>query len=205
MLVKLSKSQDSTAGDGTTTIFDIASAFLHQCISLLSYGIHPTVIFDSLHKVALKTVDVLTAMVVPVELSDRESLIKFASTPLNSKVVSQYSSLLALLTVDSVLFVVDPAKPDIVDLEDIKIVKRLGGTVDDIELVKGLVFDKKVGHASDGLTRMENAKIAIIQFQISPPKTDIEQSIMVSDYVQMDRILKEDRLCSIVYVRLQRM
>ncbi|GJV97650.1 T-complex protein 1 subunit delta [Tanacetum coccineum] len=156
-------------------------------------GIHPTVISDSLHKASVKAVDVLTAMAVPVELTDRDSLVKSASTSLNSKVVSQYSSLLAPLAVDSVLAVVDPAKPDLVDLRDVKIVKKLGGTVDDTELVKGLVFDKKVSHAAGGPTRVENAKIAVIQFQISPPKTDIEQSIVVSDYTQMDRILKEER------------
>ena len=69
----------------------------------------------------------------------------------------------------------------------------------------GLVFDKKVSHTSGGLTHMENAKIAVIQFQVSPPKTDIEQSIVVLDYAQIDRILKEDRLCSVVYVWLLRM
>ena len=156
------KSQDSAASDGTTTVVVITGALLRQCLSLLSHGIHPTVISDSLHKAALKAVNVLTAVAVLVELSDRESLIKSTSTSLNSKVVSQYSSLLAPLAVDSVLSVVDPAKPDIVDLRDIKIVKKLGGTVDDTELVKGLVFDKKVSHASDGLTHMENAKLAVI-------------------------------------------
>ncbi|MBA0615988.1 hypothetical protein Godav_016083, partial [Gossypium davidsonii] len=191
--VDLSKSQDSAAGDGTTTVVVIAGALLKQCLTLLSNGIHPTVISDSLHKASIKAVDVLTAMAVPLELSDRESLIKSASTSLNSKVVSQYSTLLAPLAVDSVLSVVDPAKPDMVDLRDIKIVKKLGGTVDDTQLVKGLVFDKKASHAAGGPTRMENAKIAVIQFQISPPKTDIEQSIVVSDYTQMDRILKEER------------
>ncbi|GMP32987.1 hypothetical protein CsSME_00006504 [Camellia sinensis var. sinensis] len=178
MLVELSKSQDIVAGDGTTTVVVIAGALLKQCLSLLNTGIHPTVISDSLHKVSLKTVDVLTAMAVPVELSDRESLVKSASTSLNSKVVSQYSTLLAPLAVDAVLSVVDPLKPDLVDLRDVKIVKKLGGTVDDTELIKGLVFDKKVSHSAGGPTRVENAKIAVIQFQISPPKTDIEQSIV---------------------------
>ena len=83
--------------------------------------------------------------------------------------------------------------------------KKLDGTMDNTELVKGLAFDKKVSHTSDGLTRMENAKITVIQFQISSPKTNIEQSIVVSNYVQMDRILKEDRLCFVVYVWLPRM
>ncbi|GAB4861002.1 T-complex protein 1 subunit delta [Ancistrocladus abbreviatus] len=193
MLVELSKSQDVVAGDGTTTVVVIAGALLKQCLSLLNHGLHPTVISDALHKTATKATDVLTAMAVPLELTDRDSLIKSASTSLNSKVVSQYSTLLAPLAVDSVLSVVDPAKPDMVDIRDIKIVKKIGGTVDDTEMVKGLVFDKKVSHSAGGPTRLENAKVAVIQFQISPPKTDIEQSIVVSDYTQMDRILKEER------------
>nr|POE58503.1 t-complex protein 1 subunit delta [Quercus suber] len=118
-LVELSKSQDSAVGDGTTTVVVIAGALLHQCLSLLSHSIHPTVISDSLHKAALKAVDVLTTMAVPVELFDCKSLIKFASTSLNSKVISQYSSLLTPLAVDSILSIVDLAKPDIVDLRDI--------------------------------------------------------------------------------------
>ncbi|KAJ6687997.1 T-COMPLEX PROTEIN 1 SUBUNIT DELTA [Salix koriyanagi] len=134
MLVELSKSQDAAAGDGTTTVVVIAGSLLKQCLTLLSSGIHPTVISDSLHKASIKAVDVLTAMAVPLELTDRESLVKSASTSLNSKVVSQYSSLLAPLAVDAVLSVVDPEKPDLVDLRDIKIVKKLGGTVDDTEM-----------------------------------------------------------------------
>ncbi|CAN1344808.1 T-complex protein 1 subunit delta [Linum perenne] len=200
MLVELSKSQDSAAGDGTTTVVVIAGALLKQCLLLLSSGIHPTVISDSLHKASVKAVDVLTAMAVPVELSDRESLVKSASTSLNSKVVSQYSTLLAPLAVDAVLTVVDPDKPSMVDLKDIKIVKKLGGTVDDTEMVKGLVFDKKVSHASGGLTRVENAKIAVIQFQISPPKTDIEQSIVRNYILGMIKKIKSTG-CNVLLIQ----
>ncbi|XP_068641047.1 T-complex protein 1 subunit delta-like [Aristolochia californica] len=192
-LVELSKSQDIVAGDGTTTVVVLAGSLLKHAHTLLFSGIHPTVVSDALHKLSLKANDILTAMAVPLELSDRDALLKAAATSLNSKVVSQYSTLLAPLAVDAVLSVVDPAHPDLVDLRDIKIVKKLGGTVDDTELVKGLVFDKRVSHSAGGPTRVENAKIAVIQFQISPPKTDIEQSIVVSDYTQMDRILKEER------------
>lgn len=142
MLVELSKSQDIVAGDGTTTVVVVAGAILKQCMNLLDKGVHPTIISEAFHKASEKAVEVLTAMSVPVQLTDRESLVKSASTSLNSKVVSQYSSLLAPLAVDAVLNVVDPAKPDIVDLRDIRVVKKLGGTVDDTEMVEGLVFDK---------------------------------------------------------------
>nr|POE78185.1 t-complex protein 1 subunit delta [Quercus suber] len=137
-IAELSKSQDSAVGGGTTTVVVIFDALLRQCLSLLSHGIHPTVISNSLHKVALKAIDVLIAMAVPIELFDHESLIKSASTSLNSKVVSQYSSLLTPLAINFVLSVVDSAKPNIIDLRDIKIVKKLGGTVDDTDTLRDL-------------------------------------------------------------------
>ncbi|XP_042433479.1 T-complex protein 1 subunit delta-like [Zingiber officinale] len=193
MLVDLSRSQDAAAGDGTTTVVVLAGSLLKRSLSLLSAGVHPTAVSDALHRLSIRAVEVLHSMAIPLDLSNRDALVKSAATSLNSKVVSQYSSLLAPLAVDAVLSVVDPAQPDIVDLRDVKIVKKLGGTVDDTELVKGLVFDKKVSHSAGGPTRVENAKIAVVQFQISPPKTDIEQSIVVSDYTQMDRILREER------------
>jgi len=72
-------------------------------------------------------------------------------------------------------------------------VNKLGGTCDDTHMVDGLVFDSKASKAAGGPSRIENAKIALIQFCISPPKTDLENSVVVSDYAQMDRILKEER------------
>jgi hypothetical protein len=291
MFVELSKSQDVVAGDGTTSVTVLAGSILGKCMTLVAKGVHPTVISDALGRCADKAVEVLRGMAEPVELGDREALTRAASTSLNSKVVSQYSSLLAPIAVDCVLRVLDPARPDHVGLRDVKIVKRLGGTVDDTEVVEGLVFDHKASKAAGGPTRVENAKIALIQvragaaavrcserhdahwstlgrrrvaacasvaaacaprrgcaafaarhdqaaevslaaprapprmrpcalrlmrasttalpvcaslpihargvqFCVSPPKTDIENSVVVSDYAQMDRILKDERCAS---------
>uniref|UniRef100_A0A0E0EZV8 T-complex protein 1 subunit delta n=1 Tax=Oryza meridionalis TaxID=40149 RepID=A0A0E0EZV8_9ORYZ len=193
MLADLSRSQDAAAGDGTTTVVVLAGSLLRRAQSLLSAGAHPTAAADALHLLAARAVEVLHGMAIPVELSDRDALVKSASTALNSKVVSQYSTLLSPLAVDAALAVVDPAHPYLLDLRDIRVVKKLGGTVDDTELIRGLVLDKKASHVARGPTRIEGAKIAVIQFQVSPPKTDIEQSVVVSDYAQMDRILREER------------
>ena len=163
MFVELSKSQDVVAGDGTTSVTVLAGSILGKCMTLVAKGVHPTVISDALGRCAVKAVEVLRGMAVPVALDDRESLILAASTSLNSKVVSQYSQLLAPIAVDCVLRVLDPARPESVDLRDVKIVKRLGGTVDDTEVVEGLVFDHKASKAAGGPTRVENAKVALIQ------------------------------------------
>lgn len=45
------------------------------------------------------------------------------------------------------------------------------GTIDDCELVEGLVLTQKV--ANTGVTRVEKAKIGLIQFCLSAPKTDV--------------------------------
>ena len=87
----------------------------------------------------------------------------------------------------------DPATSTNVDLKDIKIFKKLGGTVDDSEMVQGVIFDKKSA-GSGGVSRVEKAKIGLIQFCLSPPKTDMENNVIVSDYTQMDRVLREERL-----------
>lgn len=81
-----------------------------------------------------------------------------------------------------------------VDLNDIKVCKKLGGTLDDSELVEGLVMTQKVSRGAGGPGRIQNAKIGLIQFCLSPPKTDMEQNVVIKDYSQMYRLLREERL-----------
>jgi len=193
MLVDLSKSQDVEAGDGTTTVTVIAGSLLNQAEILLKKGIHPTVISESFLMAAKKSEEILQGMSVPIDLSCREDLIKAAATSLNSKVISNNSMLLAPLAVDAMLSVIDPLTATNVDLRDIAVVKKLGGTIDDTELVHGLVFTQKMSKAAGGPSKVVNAKIGLAQFCLSAPKTDVEQNVVVSDYSQMDRILKEER------------
>ncbi|CDU22830.1 probable CCT4-component of chaperonin-containing T-complex [Sporisorium scitamineum] len=234
MLVELSQAQDVEAGDGTTSVVVVAGSLLGAAEKMLNKGIHPTIIAESFQKAAAKAVEFLTDISTPVELNDRESLLRAASTSLNSKIVSQYSSVLAPIAVDAVTRLVTPAtsfgaaakssasaatsstatataaaaatpaattsrasrsadSQDNVDLRDIRIVKKVGGTIDDTEFVEGLVLAQNVISGSGGPTRMEKAKIAVCQFQLSSPKPDMDNQIVVNDYRQMDKILKEER------------
>lgn len=192
MLVELSKAQDIEAGDGTTSVVVIAGSLLDAASKLLAKGIHPTTISESFQNAAAHAIEILTEMAIPVDMNDRDSLLKSASTSLNSKVVSQHSSLLAPIAVDAIMKIIDPAVDTNVDLRDVKIIKKLGGTVEDTQLVDGLVFTQKTA-GTGGPHRVEKAKIGLIQFCISPPKTDMDNQVIVSDYTQMDRVLREER------------
>ncbi|XP_065833741.1 T-complex protein 1 subunit delta-like [Oscarella lobularis] len=188
MLVELAKAQDIEAGDGTTTVVVLAGSLLSAAQRLLDKGIHPTTISESFESAAAKAIEILQKMAVPVSLENREALIRIATTSLNSKVVSQYSSLLAPMCVEAVLKV---ASGNNADLNDVRVIKKLGGTVEDTELVEGLVFTKKL--ATPTISRAEKAKIGLIQFWLSPPKTDMENQVIISDYSQMDRVMREEK------------
>lgn len=189
MLVDLSAAQDVEAGDGTTSVVVIAGSLLGAADRLLakgkmsclsresetkpSEGIHPTVISESFQRAAAAAVETLTEMSHPISLSDRATLLQAASTSLSSKIVSQYANLLGPIAVDAVLKTIDQKTADNVDLKNIRIVKKVGGTIEDSEMVDGLVLNQPVIKGGGGPARMEKARIGLIQFQLSPPKPDV--------------------------------
>eukprot|EP00512_Aurantiochytrium_limacinum_P004965 CAMPEP_0171495502 /NCGR_PEP_ID=MMETSP0958-20121227/6179_1 /TAXON_ID=87120 /ORGANISM="Aurantiochytrium limacinum, Strain ATCCMYA-1381" /LENGTH=527 /DNA_ID=CAMNT_0012029495 /DNA_START=202 /DNA_END=1782 /DNA_ORIENTATION=- len=194
MMQSLSKSQDIEAGDGTTSVVVLAGALLKSTQDLLSKGIHPTTIAEAFLDASHEAERILESVSRPVQLDDREALIQAATTSLSSKVVSGDSQVLAPIAVDATLRVIDPNASSNVDIdENIRVVQQVGGTIEDTELVDGLVFRKKGASVSGAPSRVENAKIGLIQFCLSAPKTDIENNVVVSEYAAMDRILREER------------
>ena len=183
------------AGDGTTTVVVMAGAFLLACQQLLEKGLHPSLISEGFQEAYDCGMRVIEESGIPIDLSDREKLIQNCVTSLSSKVVSQHSEILAPMAVDSVLSLIDTKNPpENLDLRNILVSKKLGSTVDDSEIIEGLVFpDNRPSHSAGGPTTIKNAKIGILQFCLSAPKTDMDNNIIVSDYAAMDRVLKEER------------
>ncbi|EMC93512.1 hypothetical protein BAUCODRAFT_113915 [Baudoinia panamericana UAMH 10762] len=193
MLVDLANAQDIEAGDGTTSVVVIAGSLLGAAERLLAKGLHPTIISESFQRAAAEAVRILEGISVPINLSDRPTLLKAASTSLSSKIVSQEPKL-APMAVDAVLRTLpNPTTATNVDLRNVRILKKPGGVIDDSEMLDGLLLSQSVVKSAGGPTRIEKARIALIQFQLSPPKPDMENQIVVNDYRQMDKILKEER------------
>lgn len=92
------------------------------------------------------------------------------------QVVHEHCGMLAPMAVDAVCRLVDPAKDTVIDLKDIRIVKKLGGTVEDSKMVDGIIFTQKT-QGFGGPNKIEKAKIGLIQFCISPPKTDVSHRV----------------------------
>lgn len=193
MLVELAEAQDVVAGDGTTSVVVIAGSLLAAAEKLLERGVHASIISDAFRLAAQESAKILKTMSLPVRLDDRETLLKSAITSLSSKVVAPHGNLIAGIAVDAVLRVLDCTNPTGVDLRDVRVVKKVGGTIEDTQLVDGLLLTQGVSTGAGGPSRVEKAKIGLIQFCLSPPKTDMEGTIIINDYQQMDRVLAEER------------
>lgn len=85
-LVDLSAAQDVEAGDGTTSVVVLAGSLLGAAEKMLQKGIHPTIVAEAFLKASVKAVQYLSELSVPVDLTDKTSLLRAASTSLNSKV-----------------------------------------------------------------------------------------------------------------------
>ncbi|KAK1934761.1 putative T-complex protein 1 delta subunit [Babesia divergens] len=207
MMVELSKSQDVEAGDGTTTVIVICGSLLEKAEQLLNQGIHMQTVANSFKLAVDKCEEILSEISKPISLDDKTTLTDIATISLHSKVrgetqmniqtqvVSTNAALLAPIAVDSVLAVTDSKDSTNVDLRNIRVVKCIGGTIEDTEIVNGIVLtQQKISRVASGPTRMENAKVGLIQFCLSPPKTDMDNTIVVKDYQSIDRIMREERL-----------
>jgi len=179
MLVEIAKSTDNEVGDGTTSAVVLAGALLEQAESLLLQEVHPTVIVDGYRKAANKAKEYIKDIADQVAADDKPTLLKIAKTSMQTKLVRKNSDQLADMVVQSVLAVAEKNDSNyIVDIDDIKVEKKSGGSIADSSILQGIILDKEVVH-SGMPKKITGAKIALINtaLEISKPETDAKLNI----------------------------
>jgi len=192
MMVEISKTIDTEVGDGTTSSVVFAGALLEKAEKLLEKDVHSTVIIDGYEAASAKALELLGELAKVIKPDDRESLIKIAKTSMQSKLVSEDSVSLSKLVVDAILKIVeiDDDKHS-VDLDKLKVEKKAGGSIDDTSLINGIVLDKEIVH-SGMPTKIEKARIALVNAALEVEKTEMSAEIRISDPTQMQQFLEEE-------------
>ena len=192
MMVEISKTIDTEVGDGTTSSVVFAGALLEKAEKLLEKDVHSTVIIDGYQAASEKALELLAKLAKTVKPDDRESLIKIAKTSMQSKLISEDSIPLSKLVVDAVLKIVEhDGDKHSVDLDNLKVEKKSGGSIDDTVLINGIVLDKEIVH-SGMPTKIDNAKIALVNAALEVEKTEMSAEIRISDPTQMQTFLEEE-------------
>ena len=192
MMVEISKTIDTEVGDGTTSSVVFAGALLEKAEKLLEKDVHSTVIIDGYQAASEKALELLAKLAKTVKPDDRESLIKIAKTSMQSKLVSEDSAPLSKLVVDSILKIAEKDGDKYsVDLDNLKVEKKAGGSIDDTSLINGIVLDKEIVH-SGMPTKVDEAKIALVNTALEVEKTEMSAEIRISDPTQMQQFLEEE-------------
>ena len=192
MMVEISKTIDTEVGDGTTSSVVFAGALLEKAEKLLEKDVHSTVIIDGYQAASEKALELLAKLAKTVKPDDRESLIKIAKTSMQSKLISEDSVPLSKLVVDAILKIMEQdGDKHSVDLDNLKVEKKSGGSIDDTILINGIVLDKEVVH-SGMPTKVEKAKIALVNAALEVEKTEMSAEIRISDPTQMQTFLEEE-------------
>jgi thermosome len=192
MLVEVSRATDNEVGDGTTSAVIFAGALLEKAEELIDKGVHPTVIVEGYNKAARKAIEFLEEFAERVSPTNKEWLIKIARTSMQTKLVSREAQDLGELVVAAALQVAEKRGDTYkVDLANIKVEKKPGGSLSDTTLVKGFVLDKEVVH-SGMPKRVENAKIALVNAAFEIEKTEFDAKLNISDPSMMKKFLDEE-------------
>ncbi|OAY73387.1 T-complex protein 1 subunit epsilon [Ananas comosus] len=190
LMVELSRSQDYEIGDGTTGVVVMAGALLEQAEKLLEHGIHPIRIAEGYEMASRIAFDHLERISQKFEFSatDIEPLVQTCMTTLSSKIVNRCNRMLAEIAVKAVLAVADLDRKD-VNLDLIKVEGKVGGKLEDTELIYGIVVDKDMSHPQMP-KRIENAKIAILTCPFEPPKPKTKHKVDI-DTVEKFQTLRQ--------------
>jgi chaperonin GroEL (HSP60 family) len=192
MMVEISKTVDNEVGDGTTSSVIFGGALLARAEDLLNKDVHSSTIIDGYQAAADKTLEIYSDLAKKIQPDDRASLLKIATTSMQSKLISEDSGLLSKIIVDAILSIATKKGDNyFVDLENIKVEKKAGGSIDDTQIIKGIVLDKEIVH-SGMPTRIEKAKIALLNSALEIEKTELSSEIRITDPTQMQMFLEEE-------------
>ena len=192
MMVEISKTIDTEVGDGTTSSVIFGGTLLAKAEELLSKDVHSSVIIDGYQAASEKALEILNEISKKVTANDKETLINIAKTSMESKLISEDSDSLSKIVVDAILKITKTKDgKSTVDLDNIKIEKKAGGSIQDTALIKGIVLDKEIVH-SGMPTKIQSAKIALINSALEVEKTEMSAEIRINDPTQMQMFLEEE-------------
>jgi len=185
MVIEVAKTQDNEVGDGTTTAVVLVGALMEKAEDLLEQGIHPTVISQGYRLGMEKALEIVDGLALRVEPTDKKTLAKICNTSITGKSIEAIKSKLCGIIVNAVSTVAENVDGKItIDEDDVMVKKQRGRSMDDAELIHGIVIDKKRVH--EGMPKkVTRAKIALIATPLEITKTQVKAKIKISTAEQI--------------------
>ena len=192
MLIEVAKAQDNSVGDGTTSAVVLTGELLKRAEELIEQKIHPSTIITGYRRALDVALQKLNEIASPIKLEDKKTLEKIIKTALGSKSLGFATDHIADLAINAVLKIVEERDGKLyADKDNIQIIKKMGKSLLESELVNGVIIDKEVVHPAMP-KRVVNAKIALINAPFEIEKTEFSAEIRIRDPAMMKQFLDEE-------------
>ncbi|MCZ7362558.1 MAG: thermosome subunit alpha [Candidatus Methanoperedens sp.] len=189
LVAAVAKTQDDEVGDGTTTAAVLTGELLKGAQELMEQRVHPTTIIHGYTLAAKRSEEILKE--IAIDATD-EHLRMIAQTALTGKGVEFSREKLSNLVVAAVKSIVKKENgKKKVNIKDISIERRGEGSIEDSELIAGIILDKTKTHQSMP-SRIENAKIAILATPIEVRKAETKSEISIDAPGQTRMFLEQE-------------
>jgi thermosome len=193
MMVEVAKAVDDEAGDGTKSVVVLAGSLIENAEELFNKDVHPTIVVDGYREASKKAIEFLKKISIEIDPKDKAFLNKIAMTSMASKLVTTNSQVLSEIVIDAALNVAEEVEKNKskIDLDNIKVEKKVGASLHDSQLIQGIVMDKEIVH--DGMPKkIEGAKIVLLNSALEIEKTKFDAKLDISSPGQMQNFLNEE-------------
>jgi thermosome len=192
MMIEIAKTQDDMVGDGTTTTVVLASELLKKAEELLDQYIHPIILVAGYRKAAQKAIEIIEKNAVTVDVEDQKMMMKVALTSMGSKSVGGAKEHFAEIAIEAVKQIAQKhGETTVADIDNIQLVKKTGKSLNETELLRGIIVDKEV--VNSGMPKKkENAKIVLLNIALEIEKTEMTAEIRIHEPHQMKAFLDQE-------------
>ena len=192
MVVEVAKTQDEECGDGTTTAVVLAGELLKRSENLIAQKVHPTVIVNGFRLASNKAIKILEELAMKVDPDDLDMLKDIALTAMSGKAIGEAKNHLADIAVKAVRPIAEETDGKWrVDIDNIKVEKKHGGSILDTELIDGVILDKERVHPKMPKFIVD-CKIALVDFALEVKKTEVSAEIQIKDPKLIQKFLDEE-------------
>ncbi|MCD4808042.1 MAG: TCP-1/cpn60 chaperonin family protein [Methanococcoides sp.] len=191
MIVEVAKTQDDEVGDGTTSAAVITGELLKKAEEMIEQDVHPTIIAAGYRMASVKAGEILKDLAKKVTIDNKAILTSISDTAMTGKGAEATKDVLSKIAVDAIISIVDRDNGNTVEIENVKVEKKVGGRIDDSELIEGMILDKERVHANMP-KKVEGAKIALLNSAIELKETEVDAEISITSPEQLQSFLDQE-------------
>jgi len=195
-MIEIARTQDEEVGDGTTSVIIMAAEVLGISHQFLEEKIHPTVIIQAYRQALEDSVNMMRDVVAtPIDLNDKATVRKVIESCIGTKFISKWSDMACDIAMEAVKTVTIESKTGGKKEIDIKryakVEKLPGGTIEDSQVLRGVMFNKDVVHPKMK-RKIENPRILLLDCNLEYKKGESQTNMEIMKEEDFSKALEAE-------------